>query len=62
MEKFQCAGHAAKPLHALFSSYKTESFEVSTVIIPVTEEDSMDRGAWWATGHGLTKSWTPLSD
>ena len=18
----------------------------------------MDRGAWWATGHGVTKSWT----
>ena len=22
----------------------------------------MDRGAWWATVHGVTKSWTPLSD
>ena len=22
----------------------------------------MDRGAWWATVHGLTKSWTQLSD
>ena len=21
-------------------------------------EDSMDRGAWWATVHGVTKSWT----
>ena len=20
----------------------------------------MDRGAWWATVHGVTKSWTPL--
>ena len=25
-------------------------------------ENSMDRGAWWATGHGVTKSWTRLSD
>ena len=25
-------------------------------------ENSMGRGAWWATAHGVTKSWTPLSD
>ena len=22
----------------------------------------MDRGAWWATVHGVSKSWTRLSD
>ena len=22
----------------------------------------MDRGAWWTTIHGITKSWTHLSD
>ena len=22
----------------------------------------MDRGAWWATIHGVTNSWTQLSD
>ena len=22
----------------------------------------MDRGAWWATVHGVTNSWTQLSD
>ena len=22
----------------------------------------MDRGAWWATVHGVMKSWTRLSD
>ena len=22
----------------------------------------MDRGAWWATAHGVMKSWTRLSD
>ena len=22
----------------------------------------MDRGAWWATVHGVTKSWTQLRD
>ena len=25
-------------------------------------ENSMDGGAWWATIHGVTKSWTRLSD
>ena len=24
-------------------------------------ENSMDRGAWWAVVHGVTKSWTRLS-
>ena len=25
-------------------------------------ENPMDRGAWWATVHVITKSWTRLSD
>ena len=25
-------------------------------------ENPMDRGAWWATVHGVTKIWTRLSD
>ena len=25
-------------------------------------ENSMDRGAWWATVHAVAKSWTRLSD
>ena len=25
-------------------------------------ENSMDRGAWWAMAHGVTKSQTPLGD
>ena len=25
-------------------------------------ENSMDRGAWWAIVHGVTESWTWLSD
>ena len=24
-------------------------------------ENPIDRGAWWTTVHGVTKSWTPLS-
>ena len=26
------------------------------------QENSMDRGDWWATVHGVTKSWTQLSN
>ena len=25
-------------------------------------ENSMDNGAWWATVHGVAKSWTKLGD
>ena len=25
-------------------------------------KNPMDRGAWWATVHGLAKSWTGLSE
>ena len=25
-------------------------------------ENPMDRGAWWATVHGVAKSWTQLRD
>ena len=25
-------------------------------------ENSMDKGAWWATVHGVPKSWTRLSE
>ena len=25
-------------------------------------ENSTDRGGWWATVHGVTKSWTQLGD
>ena len=25
-------------------------------------ENSMDQGAWWATLHGVAKSWTRLND
>ena len=25
-------------------------------------ENSLDRGAWWASVHGVKKSWTQLSD
>ena len=33
--------------------------EMATVLLL---ENSMDRGVWWATVHGVTKSQTLLSD
>ena len=27
-----------------------------------THSNSMDRGGWWATVHGVVKSWTRMSD
>ena len=27
-----------------------------------THSSPLDRGAWWATVHGVTKSWTQLSN
>ena len=40
-------------------------FESSLCPIPLQYsclENPMDRGAWWATVHGVAKSWTQLSD
>ena len=36
--------------------------EMATHSSILAMENSMDRGAWWATVHGVTKSWTQLSD
>ena len=36
--------------------------EMSTHSSILAMENLMDRGAWWATVHGVTKSWTLLND
>ena len=36
--------------------------EMTTHFSILSWENPMDRGAWWATVHGITKSWTQLSD
>ena len=36
--------------------------EMATHSSILTWENPTDRGAWWATAHGLPKSWTQLSD
>ena len=28
----------------------------------INQENPMDRGVWWATVHGVEKSWTRLKD
>ena len=36
--------------------------EMATHSSILAMENSMDRGAWQVTVHGITKSWTQLSD
>ena len=35
--------------------------EMATHSSILAMENSTDRGAWWATVHGVTKSWTRLN-
>ena len=46
-------------------SLQTEGWEFGFMITSLQcscLENPMDRRAWWATPHGVTKSWTRLSD
>ena len=36
--------------------------QMANSLQPFCLENPMDRGAWWATVPGVTKSWAPLSD
>ena len=36
--------------------------EIATHPSILAWENPMDGGAWWATAHGVAKSWTRLSD
>ena len=56
------------------SRYKHENIQIILIFIYVRsvlndgpfqhayQENSIDRGTWWATVHGITKSRTQLSD
>ena len=33
---------------------------MATLVQDIFLENHMDKGAWWATVHGVTKSWTRL--
>ena len=35
---------------------------MATLVQDIFLENHMDKGAWWATVHGVTKSWTLLSN
>ena len=39
-------------------SLKKEMATHSSILV----ENDMNKGAWWATIHGVTKSWTRLTD
>ena len=64
--KFHPWGHFISPFGDYRVTYKSEftsSFEGNGNPIQYScLENPMDRGAWWATVHGVTKSRTWLSD
>ena len=39
-----------------------DTLEKKTAIDSSIFGNPMDRGAWWATVHGVAKNWTQLSD
>ena len=55
----------------IFKKKKKKRFETMGLKLETTDigyplqysclENSMDRGAWWVTVHGVAKSWTRLS-
>ena len=52
--------HSIKQLHSNLTSYSLgvgngNPLQYSRL------ENTMERGAWWATVHGVAKSWTELS-
>ena len=53
-------GDCIKELEHFFDvSYTTEmEKEMATHSSILAMENSMDRGAWWATVHGVTNGWT----
>ena len=52
----QCLAHNSHLTCIYFGEGNGNSLQYSCLGYP------MDRGAWWATVHGVTKSWTRLSD
>ena len=48
--------------HVLDSTYKWYGEGNGNPLQYSCLENPMDRGAWWATVHGVAKSWTQLSD
>ena len=45
-----------RPIYSIFGEGNSSPLQYSCL------ENSMNRGAWEATVHGITKSWTQLSD
>ena len=43
----------------LVEGHRRRKWEPAPIFLP---RESQDRGAWWATVHGVTKSWTRLSN
>ena len=52
----QCRRHKRSGLERYSGGGHGNPFQYSCL------ENPMDRGAWWATVHGVTKSWTQMSN
>ena len=50
--------YASTPRHIYYSLWLTIGVGNGNPLQYSCLENSMDRGAWWAAVHGITKSWT----
>ena len=52
----------ATPLLGIYPEETINEKDPCTPVLMAALENPMDEGAWWAAVHGVTKSWTGLSD
>ena len=55
-----CSAGAAGDAHLIFGSGRSTGGGHGNSLQYSCLENAMDRGAWWATIHSITKSWTRL--
>ena len=55
---FKPSGHGLVPICGLLGTQSQAGNPLQYSCL----ENPMDGGAWWATVHGVTKSWTGLND
>ena len=48
------------PQNCYSASFRLQTFLVTSILSYSCLENPMDREAWWATVHRVTKSWTRL--
>ena len=58
-KEYCCQGRRRKFIHWIGKVPWSRKWQLAQVFLL---ENSMDRAAWWATVHGVTKSQTPVGD